>query len=115
VDAAFRLVTGGIGMRLEPDWWPRARRLSEHGVPTARIAKTMGRSKSSVLYCLNPRVREKAIAASSRRWAAAPSSAGRPYDGERQKIRRLARDECRAAGNCTPAALRVAYQQFNCL
>jgi hypothetical protein len=109
-----RLEEGRL-MRLEPDWWPRARRLSEQGVSAARIAKTIGRSKSSVLYCLNPQVREKAIAASSRRWAAAPGSAGRPYDGERQKIRRLARDQCRAAGNCTPTDLRAAYQQFNCL
>lgn len=102
-------------MRLEPDWWPRARRLAEQGVTATRIAKTMGRSKSSVLYCLNPKIREKAIAASSMRWVMTPSTKPRVYDKERQKVRRLARDECRAAGNCTPAALRAAYQQLNCL
>lgn len=102
-------------MRLEPEWWPRARRLAEQGVTATRIAKTIGRSKSAVLYCLNPDIRERAIAASSMRWVMTPSTKPRVYDKERQKVRKLAREQCRAAGDCTPAALRRTYQQFDCL
>lgn len=106
-------------MRLEPDWWPRARALADRGHKAKQIAEMIGRSKSAVLYCLNPKVRAGAIEGSKRRWAAhaaaGGTTAGQIRNLHRQKLRQTARDEFLAAGGGSPAELRKHYRRLGCL
>jgi predicted transcriptional regulator len=106
-------------MRLEPDWWPRARTLSDRGHTAKQIAKMLGKSKSAVLYCLNPKVRKTAIEGSKRRWAAhaeaGGTTAGQIRNLHRQKLRSAAREEFLANGGGSVSELRKYYRKLNCL
>lgn len=106
-----------------PRWWNRAHALRRAGYGPTEIATILGKSRFTVSSALYPDIKERCAANTKRcqhklskdpTWRALDNKRAGTQDGKRLQIRRLAREEWRAAGG-EAGTLESFYRKYECL